>query len=558
MSDETLGMDILNELIRCPAPLFDLLSSEDQKKFRMTSDDADSSVEREILMRRYKERYPYFALNYLDRRKKLERICFHLNLGNYYFGLHERSLIDGTILPDRRMKKRILSFSRIQDAETRYFQERDREGSLYWSTQNGGTPPAEYRTDMKPQYHINDQQIGLRISRDIGNWAEHPKQVPQTAPLGRASRNPKPDCWLSLYELPILAFLVSCNEAKSAETQIVKYVENWHGFLNEILRTRAVPAPEKFHLDPTEIPDEIRYYQKTGRVRPFNMDLLKKDLERHIERTERDLGRFRDEQKYDFTPGKKARRNYRNGRIASWITRELLLFQPSNGEKPKHGKISSPDFAVLQASLSMFGETKDTLSALFQRAGLLNNPSYPHPFLAQVMKSDLLSLASFFENYLNTKLAFFKRLQTTLSRPDELNWKTGNFYIFRRHFRRLEAKRSGSDYLCTMVERLKKEPVNLPRNLFYPLVENLIRRDWSVRFQSECGSLTRCNSTFLIMKYHEWSGDHYPWYYSLPKSKRAAGYRKLFELLRTDPLDDRSVRILKERVKKSLLMSVRY
>lgn len=542
MTNETLGMDIVNELHKCPKDLFELLSPEDQCRFRSVDD-----FKHEILFKRFDDRFPYLCLNYLDRNEVLGSIRFQIDMGYYWFDCYTKSLIDGTRIEDRRLGKRILVFNRIQEAIDRYQAERTAENTLYWSTETGETPPKEYRVDMMPQYYIVRNSIGISFME---------KKNENTVFEGKKTRNSKPSCFLSIYELPIMTFLVFHNMKKKIQETIKNFCKNWRDFCNTISETGIVPNPADYGLNLKDIPDEFVWFYKNKSVKPFDLKNVTKFIKGEIDKTDRLINNLKKEQLYSHKIGKvAARRKYTSGRIANMMIRELLIYQPANENVKGGGKITSPNFDVLRASLATFDHTKDNcLCRCFKEAKLLNNKYYPHPFLDKLLTGNLasISIITFFMNYLKKKVLFLQNMKDKIdtkglpSRDDEEK----SFYILRHFIKRQEAaKASPHEYISKIAKRLLEEPVNLPRNLFEPLVREVLMTDFNDEYQKTCAPPNRCNSTFMIMKYHEWSSDAYQWFYDLHLSKTAKKFKKIFALLPGDP-DGNSRRLLKDCIQK--------
>ncbi|MCL2349305.1 MAG: hypothetical protein FWC50_13730, partial [Planctomycetaceae bacterium] len=143
----SIGMDSLCELHKCPEALFDMISTENQGKFRFFDDKEGI----ENLFKRFgKDRFAYLALNYLDMSNrtredaspdekttgKFERIRFHIDMGNFFFTKYEKeNMIDGTKLKHRRLSKRIYCFKKLCDAQNEYMADRSKDDTLYWIPQ---------------------------------------------------------------------------------------------------------------------------------------------------------------------------------------------------------------------------------------------------------------------------------------------------------------------------------------------------------------------------------------------------------------------------------------
>ena len=119
-----LALDMLNDLKKCPKELFELLSKEKQQKFREKDAPDDTEDGQETLMRRYSDRFPYFAIRYCDENEVFENLRFHIDLGKYYFKFYEKQTIDGGTY-QRALDKRLKTFGRIKEVKSKVKQEWD-------------------------------------------------------------------------------------------------------------------------------------------------------------------------------------------------------------------------------------------------------------------------------------------------------------------------------------------------------------------------------------------------------------------------------------------------
>ncbi|MDR0611657.1 MAG: type VI-B CRISPR-associated RNA-guided ribonuclease Cas13b, partial [Planctomycetaceae bacterium] len=537
---ETLGMDALVELHKCPVELFGLLSKENQERFRINIGENNDIDDERLFKRqslRQENRFVTLALNYLDRTNKFDGMGFHIDLGNYFFDCYEKGLIDGTQTHERRLGKRILTFQRIQDAVRDYKKNREKPEGKYWEPKENATPPKEYRQDMMPQYRIKRQQIGLYFN------ALH--QGPPTIELnGKNTHNPKPDCWLSLHELPLLTFLAVIGKAKEAQELLCGLRQRWNKFLQKIIDGEKIvfQNDQQFYQDYNfkfnNLPDELKHFIKTGTVR--TSDIQQKmivALEQMRLGTEKLLQSFLKDNKFDAKPGKSPKR-YNSGNIAKILAEDLMKLQRPNPDKVHQGKLTSPNFQALQANIAIFNQSKNELPDIFKRAGLINNPVYPHPFLNELVnKSDLISLPHFFEKYLKRKIQF---LNDAITSQDFTN-----VHLVFRLQRQYERKQENL-FIKNFAEKLLAEPMNLPRGLFAELIENAVKEKFSPQFAElpkrtfqQDGKTIQLpnNSTFLIQKYHEWSGDAMQWFYDLPWDGNSTPFKRIGRLFSTKNVD---------------------
>ncbi|MDD3588041.1 MAG: type VI-B CRISPR-associated RNA-guided ribonuclease Cas13b [Thermoguttaceae bacterium] len=451
---------------------------------------------------------------------------------------YSKCLLDGSTLEDRRLCKRIKTFCRIQEAEQLYCEERKKMDSLYWIPTADEAPPKSYRLDMRPQYMIKNNQIGFRM-------VKKDKSFPPRL-QGRRTRNTKPQYWLSLNELPFLTFLVTQNRINQVQNCISKYEKNWKALLQKVLDGKPVTWSseeqfvQEYNIRSRDIPDELLYYFKHGHVKAFRTQLRTICIDELIAIAEKKLASLKNIQ-YDRKIGRDRISIDPAGRVALRVIRELVQFQPSNTTKPHQGKVTSPNFNLLYACLAMYNEYKGTLNTykdnlydLFMRAGLLDNPAWPHPFLGKILKKDAppCSLVAFYKQYLEHKIKYLKACkdQTNTDMP---------VHFLRQYDKRAKRKADPDNYILAFARTLYEEPVNLPRGLFEAEVREVINKKFSDQFQEECPedvelsatSRPKYNSTWLIGKFLEWSGDSPQWFYAQPRNPQCKRFRKLFLFL---------------------------
>ncbi|MBQ2621477.1 MAG: type VI-B CRISPR-associated RNA-guided ribonuclease Cas13b [Thermoguttaceae bacterium] len=565
VSNQALGLDILNYLHKCPAELYNLLSPQDQHKFRSISDDQET----ETLLKRFDDRFPYLSLNALDRLECFDSLRFCIDMGNFYFRCHPRVQIDGSRMENRRLKKKLTCYARRQDAIEYYQTERAAENTLY-QTDTLAPAPKAYRTDMLPQYDIGrgskqENRIGIAL-KSLGENRPMFNQ-PTLDPAGQIKpKTYKPDAWLSTYELAPALFLSLHGKGHDVEKRIEEYICSWKGFadwmskasMEQLKALRWNSSKEKrsafesrfenqFGLSVKDIPDEFHYYLVNGKIKPIYLQSQSSDsavplttdeaaeiwLVKERDYTRSLIRKFNNEQNYDFKLGKGKQRRFTSGYIASWLVRDFMRFQKANGNsQDRFGKLkSSPDFIALQSSLALFNSRKDSLKDILKNARLINNKSGNHPFLEKVLEHSgaLSSIDEFFQAYLEERLHWIRYADG----PDAYQLRK----LYERGEKKLKAAKGAPPanvYLGEMAKRFQNESVCLPRGLFDSLVRSTLKELYPEQYAKDVPDGQRANFTWLMQKRLEWSGDTPQWFYKeLKQSKLADEFKKLFELLGT-------------------------
>ncbi|MCB0375812.1 MAG: type VI-B CRISPR-associated RNA-guided ribonuclease Cas13b, partial [Sinomicrobium sp.] len=92
-------LDMINELGRCPAALYTVLSEEDKQQFHVSKDagleekniidgldpdeEEDADIDQEVILKRQGNRLPYFALRYFDDTNAFPTLRFDVYIGRW-------------------------------------------------------------------------------------------------------------------------------------------------------------------------------------------------------------------------------------------------------------------------------------------------------------------------------------------------------------------------------------------------------------------------------------------------------------------------------------------
>lgn len=196
---DQLGLDILNELQKCPKELYEHLSEDDKKKFYV----GDENYEMTIL-KRSENRFACFVMRYFDEEKIFKNIRFHIDLGLYNKDCYEKTLKDGTKLERRIISKRLKAFGRIQDMYSEFEKSRKENPALFNINQQEYTTPN--RTITYPHYHFANNEktlVGIRLKEENNDNTDY-----MYSDIEKNNFNLKrPDAYISTYEFPAMCFL---------------------------------------------------------------------------------------------------------------------------------------------------------------------------------------------------------------------------------------------------------------------------------------------------------------------------------------------------------------
>lgn len=331
-SDSALGLDMLSELQKCPAELFDTLSTEDRKLFQIKRKDGEviQNPDDDInLFRRHGDRFPLLALKYIDtmrdanaeKDKVMKDIVFQVALGKFRHTFYNRASLD-TKEKDRLrvLQKEINGFGPIEKVEN---QRKTKYESLIrpisddpkhlYDADTAETEP--YLTDHHASYAITGNRIGLtwnalvqkpgseekrnsiRLKWKDGMTEKLDNDNCFLPALPTPTENIAPRAWLSIYDLPGLIFLHILGG--DPEKVIKDTYERLSRLFNDICDGKLLPLHEKskeeaecqlevllssdpYHLKPREVPQKIKdYLLKCG---PQNEEMADVEFNKWVNR----------------------------------------------------------------------------------------------------------------------------------------------------------------------------------------------------------------------------------------------------------------------------------
>ncbi len=289
-----VGLDMLNELKKCPKELFDTLSARDQDRFRVdVNEGTEGSDDTTVLMLRSFDRFPTLALQYLDTMEMFRRIRFQVQLGNYRYKFYNKNWIDSADDNDgervRILQKELMGYGRLGEIEA---ERKARWGSLIRLIDKPRADTVDtkpYITDHHASYHISNNHIGLQWnSADEAVLDKNGIFMPSTTlPERVGGSKPKagdaapvaechaPKCWLSVYDLPAVCFLTHLTgSGERAERIIIETTERYKTFFKAIGSGEIVPYDKetKVSFIPQDKKESIAEARKHGKPYSYIME----------------------------------------------------------------------------------------------------------------------------------------------------------------------------------------------------------------------------------------------------------------------------------------------
>jgi hypothetical protein len=528
-SNMTLGIDMLNELKKCPAELFEHLEPEKQALFRIRPGESQFGDEWDeegaTLMKRFENRFPQLALSYVDRQELFANIRFQVSLGAYRHRFYDKQGVDQKERV-RILQKELHGFGRLQEIEERRKKEWETLIRPFEQTakDHAGTEP--YITDTHAQYMISNNRVGMYW--DINEDANTGDYMPELNVNGAG--NQAPVCWLSIYELPAMIFHSLLYRGQGHDTQriIRDYVKQYRELFSDIREGKLSPAPEiartvkeRYALDFSRLPDEIRAYlsgeskdmdDRFIKLAETRIDRMIKDTQGRKRKIEVNRATIQDIKKNRV--GKKRYVEIKPGILASFLAEDLLRFQPT--QEAGKDKLTGINYRALQSTLALYNGHKAGMKQLFTSCKLLDSP-IAHPFLDRVMTGTHPDIAGFYHSYLKERERY---LNQCLKEKDYRN------YHF-LHAGRDKWQQRTPGYYRELAGKYMELPVELPRGLFNGDIKNLLDARYGHLPEIKIAlSQDRCNTVYLVQTYFKAAlGDERQAFYDFPRSY------KLFDTL---------------------------
>lgn len=481
--DIALGLDILNELGKCPQELFDLLSVENQNKFRIKS-----NIGEEVLMRRYGDRFPQFALRWLDETKKFRKLRFHVSYGKYrWLFCPEKKCADGETRP-RWLQKELNGFGRIQDIENM------RTGVVPgWDGVNlirkfedvvSDDQTDAYITDFRSQYLFNRDKIGLSMSDNIPGIHE---------------RNVVPDAWLSVYDIQAVLFMALLRDGGVEVESIISNCltvykklfddfrnKKWDNINKDKISTYAAGnGSVKYTLQWKDVPRRILDKVMSVKRKSFD-EKAETMLNLMVNRTERQLNGFREQLEIalDVDNNKQGKARFvdiRAGRLANFLAKDIVRLMPvADGGT---NKPTGLNYRIVQKEIATFGSagcSLQRLCSIFDKAGL-----FTHPFLKEMLdKVRPSTVLNFYESYLEERVRY---LNDCLTKP--YDYKSLPFLKGGRQKYAIDDEA----YVARLSEAYEKTPLFLPSGMFITAIKQML--------YGKDGKKMNKNVTLMISEY---------------------------------------------------------
>lgn len=500
---QVLLLDMLNELNKCPRELFEHLTPEDRKEFEpqlgedsrneiilnSISEDIDENAIDDFIkeityFKRRQDRFPYFALRFLDEKKTFDKIRFHIRLGKLLMDQYSKSILN--IETNRKIHKEVNAFGRLGDFL-------DEENVLKKIV--GEKKSNILFEQFAPHYNIVNNKIGLYLSEERDEI-----HYPSLNERNTISSN-KPTVFLSVHELPKLVLLELLREGESQKT-IMTYVKTLQFSLYNqeklnSIRDKTTYEPETFSRrleDHHKMYKGVKLREEQRKRKEYGEYLMKRrevldvaiggkiktnqlpsKLQNYLMRIEdaahhklihhkvKELKFEIKERKYELGKGKAPK----IGVMATFIAKDIINMIADEAIKKK---ITSAYYNKLQNKLAYFGAEKETVIALCEELGIFI-PKRGHVFLTNALLAKSSSVLEIYQSYLDAKAKWIDSTFTKKEHGKTIYFIPDNKaipYIF------LKYKGDGFDFQNWLKQK-SSMPIDLPTTLFDDKIAELLK-----------------------------------------------------------------------------------
>ncbi len=590
MSDTALALDMMNELRKCPKPLYDVLDPSSRNYFKddanlqweednPTQTDSQSpdshnitdlrakSIPRSTFVR-WQNRFPEMALCFIDLKGLFKTTRFQLRLGNYRYRFYTHTAqqsLDGRERL-RILQKELHGFGRINEIE----QTIKKKWGQYIEKNTTDPKPKDqpdrtpYITHQRPQYNIDPVSHSIGLRWDFPN-KKTKYYIPEIQPLKKCpSENLAPQCYLNTDELPALLFYqyikdnYSPNKGSSAENIIRKCYINLHTLFSQLAKNEKISINEldKWALRPSDIPAKIRKLMEGHESSVQDIrDSLRRSIEHQLtlikKTTKKRIAKYdaaTDKEKQTDQKTTRFRPPILTGRLAQQLIDDIVWWLPT--DSPCRSRLTSEKYNILQASIALLGQwtapsdtsqqtvTIDDLRQMMERIGLLGPDG--HPFLSQVFKQPNQSAGSFYHNYLSAEQDHIKTLWQDFDLNLDQLISQAHAKLPFVHINRPKWNVDKSNNLSQLAQKYLTHPLQLPLGLFAQPIAQLLRDIAKVKATETWKQLTaeidrltqkgQPSTLKLIELYHKnIEGDDFQNFYN---SSPNAGFQHHYELFK--------------------------
>ncbi|MCO7355808.1 type VI-B CRISPR-associated RNA-guided ribonuclease Cas13b [Riemerella anatipestifer] len=519
-------LDMLSELSRCPKLLYEKLSEEDKKCFQVEADGFLDEIEEEQnpfkdTLIRHQDRFPYFALRYLDLNELFTSIRFQVDLGTYHYCIYDKKI--GDEQEKRHLTRTLLSFGRLQD-----FTEINRPQEWKALTKDldyNETSKQPFISKTTPHYHITDNKIGFRLgtskelypSLEVKDGANRIAKYPYNSDFVAHA-------FISVHELlPLMFYQHLTGKSEDLLKETVRHIQRIYKDFEEE-RINTIEDLEKANQG--RLPLGAFPKQMLGLLQNKQSDLSEKakiKIEKLIAETKLLSHRLNTKLKSSPKLGKRREKLIKTGVLADWLVKDFMRFQPVaydiQNQPIESSKANSTEFQLIQRALALYGGEKNRLEGYFKQTNLIGNTN-PHPFLNKFNWKACRNLVDFYQQYLEQREKFLEAIK---NQP----WEPYQYCLL------LKIPKENRKNL---VKGWEQGGISLPRGLFTEAIRETLSEDLmlskpirkEIKKHGRVGFISRAITLYFKEKYQDKHQSFYNLSYKLeakaPLLKREEHY----------------------------------
>lgn len=455
---QALSLDIINELNRCPATLFDVITESEKVEFRPDLDEAkiksiiENSTNEDVLdydeyiqaitkKIRYTNRFPFYAMKFIDETEMFDKIRFQIDLGKIVIDEYPKKLLGAD--ETRMVIDNAKAFGRLQQLN-------DEETVLSKINRTGDELSFE---QFAPHYNADNNKIGIRFNDGTSVFIrnENGKKV------SNKLMHVLPDAFLSLHVLPKIILLnylkkgaseeaindfIKLNNSKLFNRQFIEDIKAQLSYLDVFYKKSQGRKQKTAYLDKwkndllkrkqklNEILEEHNLNDKQipGRILDYWLNI--KDVDESQSVSDRIKLMKRD--CMDRLKAIKKGKAPKVGEMASFVAKDIVDMII---DKDLKGKITSFYYDKIQECLALYNVSEKRQLFLdmcsYKELNLLNT-SKGHPFLKNINPELIKYPSDFYEKYLREKackMVAVTNHKTGRTSERDQSWLAANFYI---------------------------------------------------------------------------------------------------------------------------------
>lgn len=551
-SKDALLLDMLNELQRCPGELYDLLRDDDKAKFVTKEEDEGQDIPESVLFRK-QNRFPYFALRYIDFMGVFSKLRPQVDMGKYIYHAYKKPGPDKALYT-RRWEKNIHVFANLSAIEADYPAILDKVKKD--PSEITDDTPAPYLVATNPHYHFVGNNISFSIAGEdapiVATFRN--KKAVKTEKEIYMPVNKQPDITIATDELQNIIFydyLSAQYKATPVEGLILDYRDRAHTLLKDVMAGKVQPVAQerilnqyqernigdpglskkKFKtlfkerkglLDEALKPYGLRHYMVPDKLCRYLMGVEQVGLQDKTDAILREMKLKNDELLERIEDGGKERSkksekiqermaHLKAGERATFLAEDMLYLQPHTDPQGKDAP-NSDEYRMLQAALAFFSRDKEHIARIFLSCRLTHSKN-PHPFLHKVDIDKCKTNIDFYKQYLKQRGIY-------LDESIKANAKDADYYTT-LSFLHLKKNVTDEAAMKAYTTSLLAMPLGLPRGLFKDAVVNLVKNNGSEEMkQVVASSKGEPNVVYLLQKYYELLNDNSQPFYSYKRNYR--------------------------------------